>query len=85
METKITLAPGESKELAFVLGMKNDAETEAVMNSYADVHAQSEAELAELKEYWHGKLNHFQVKTPSESFNAMINTWNAYQCFMTFI
>ena len=85
LETKITLAPGESKELAFVLGMKNDAETEAVMNSYADVHAQSEAELAELKEYWHGKLNHFQVKTPSESFNAMINTWNAYQCFMTFI
>ena len=84
LETKITLAPGESKELAFVLGMKNDAETEAVMNSYADVHAQSEAELAELKEYWHGKLNHFQVKTPSESFNAMINTWNAYQCFLTF-
>lgn len=85
LETKITLAPGESKEIAFVLGMKNDAETEAVMNSYADVHAQSEAELAELKEYWHGKLSHFQVKTPSESFNAMINTWNAYQCFMTFI
>ena len=28
---------------------------------------------------------HFQIKTPSEEFNAMINTWNAYNCFMTFI
>jgi cellobiose phosphorylase len=25
------------------------------------------------------------VKTPSAEFNTMINTWNAYNCFMTFI
>ena len=85
LETKITLAPGESKEFAFVLGMKNDEETDAVMASYSDVATKCAKELAELKNYWHAKLSHFQVKTPSESFDAMINTWNAYQCFMTFI
>ena len=42
-------------------------------------------ELEELIEYWHGKLSHFQVKTPSPEFDTMINTWNAYNCFMTFI
>lgn len=85
LETKITLAPSESKEFAFVLGMKNDEETDAVMASYSDVATKCAKELAELKNYWHAKLSHLQVKTPSESFDAMINTWNAYQCFMTFI
>ena len=85
LETKLTLKPGESKEFAFVLGMKDDDEADEIMASYNDVAKKSVDEIAELKDYWHSKLNHLQVKTPSEAFNAMINTWNAYQCFMTFI
>ncbi len=85
LETKISLAPGETKYIAFVLGMKNDAEAEAVIKSYDDVKSQAEKELAELKKYWGDKLDNLQVKTPSAEFNSMINTWNAYQCFMTFI
>ncbi len=85
LETKMSLAPGETKYIAFVLGMKNDAEAEAVMKTYADVKLQAEKELAELKKYWSNKLDNLQVKTPSPEFNSMINTWNAYQCFMTFI
>ena len=85
LETKLTLKPGESKEFAFILGMKSDDEADEIMASYKEVAKKSVDEIAELKEYWHSKLNHLQVKTPSEAFNAMINTWNAYQCFMTFI
>ncbi len=85
LETKLTLKPGETKEFAFVLGMKSDDEADEIMASYEDVAKKSVDEIAELKDYWHSKLNHLQVKTPSEAFNAMINTWNAYQCFMTFI
>ncbi len=81
----LELQPGETREIAFVLGMKADEEAVAVLASYDDVAKQTQAELAELKTYWHGKLNNLQVETPSESFNNMINTWNAYQCFMTFI
>lgn len=85
LQTKIELEPGESKEIAFVLGMKSDEEAEAVLSSYKDVSSKVSEEITELKSYWHGKLANLQVKTPDDSFNAMINTWNAYQCFMTFI
>ncbi len=85
LATKITLLPGESKEFAFILGMKNPKDADKIISGYADPAKTSEAELSELKDYWHSKLNNFQVKTPSDSFNSMINTWNSYQCFMTFI
>ncbi len=85
LHSALVLEPGETKELVYVLGMKEDEESAAILNEYADVHTKTENELNELKAYWHGKLGNLQVNTPSESFNAMINTWNAYQCFMTFI
>ena len=54
------------------------------MARYADVSSTCEKELKELIAQWHARFEHFQVKTPSEEFNTMINTWNAYNCFMTF-
>ena len=85
LSSKVTLAPGETKTLCFIVGQKSDEECEEIISSYADAKAVTEKELSELKTYWHGKLNHFQVKTPSPEFNTMINTWNAFNCFMTFI
>jgi len=84
LQTKITLEPGESKTFSFILGMKDEATANEIMKAYEDEKTCA-AELQELIDYWHGKLDNFQVKTPSESFNNMINTWNSYQCFMTFI
>ena len=84
LHTKIELAPGETKEFAFVLGMKSDSESNAILDSYKDLSV-VEKELEELKSYWHGKLSNLMVQTPSSEFNNMINTWNAYQCFITFI
>lgn len=85
LATVVTLQPGESKTVAFVLGMKYNDEAEAVMAAYANPTDTCEKELQELIAYWHGKVEAFQVKTPSPEFNTMINTWNAYNCFMTFI
>lgn len=84
LHTVLTLAPGETKEIAFVLGQYNDEESGKILDSYGDLSV-VERELRELKDYWHGKLDHFKVNTPSPEFNSMVNTWNAYQCFMTFI
>lgn len=81
----LTLAPGETKEVAFVLGMKNDKEAQDILSRYQKPDEACRLELEELITYWHGKLSHFQVKTPSPEFDTMINTWNAYNCFMTFI
>ena len=85
LSTEIRLAPGETKSLAFVLGMKKNAEAGEILKKYEDPQKICKIDLDELISYWHGKLSHFQVKTPSAEFNTMINTWNAYNCFMTFI
>ena len=85
LSTKLELEPGETKEFAFVLGMKNGKAADEILSRYEDSAKTCADELKELKTYWHGKLNNFQVHTPSDSFNNMINTWNSYQCFMTFI
>ncbi len=84
LHTKMTLQPGEIKEFVFLLGQKNDKQSKEIIDYYQDISVVSK-ELDELKRYWHGKLSNFQVKTPDENFNAMINTWNAFQCFITFI
>jgi Cellobiose phosphorylase len=85
LSTVIELAPGESKSFAFVLGMKSSAEAAEIIEGYADAEASVTAEVDELISHWHGKLAHFQINTPSAEFNEMINTWNAFNCFMTFI
>ncbi len=84
LQTAVKLGAGGTIELIFVVGRKNNAEATAILNEYK-IAGRVDAEIRELKNYWHEKLNNFQVKTPSEAFNNMINVWNAYQCFITFI
>ena len=83
--TVLELAPGETKTIAFLVGMIDNETAGKIVASYKDTKAVCDKELEELIAYWHGKLSHFQVNTPSDEFNTMINTWNAYNCFMTFI
>ncbi|RKI39676.1 N,N'-diacetylchitobiose phosphorylase [bacterium D16-51] len=85
LSTVLTLAPGETKNVAFILGMKYDAEAENILKRYENTEETCKKELKELISFWHGRLSHFQVRTPSKEFDTMINTWNAYNCFMTFI
>lgn len=83
--TVLELAPGETKTIAFLVGMIDNETAGKIVASYMDTKAVCDKELEELIAYWHGNLSHFQVNTPSDEFNTMINTWNAYNCFMTFI
>ena len=80
----LVLNPGETAHLAFIVGDKNREESRALMARYADPAAVCPEELAALKAHWHTKLENFQIHTPSAEMNSMINTWNAYNCFMTF-
>ena len=83
--TVLELAPGETKTIAFLVGMIDNETAGKIVDSYTDTKAVCDKELEELIAYWHGQLSHFQINTPSDEFNTMINTWNAYNCFMTFI
>ena len=84
LATTIRLEAGETKTIAYVLGMKYDREAERILEGYANPAATCDGELATLKEHWYSRFSGFQVETPSEAFDTMINTWNAYNCFMTF-
>jgi len=94
---EVTLQPGESRDLVFVLGYvenKDEDKWEApyiinkvnareVINRFATVEAVDEA-FAELRAMWDGLLGKFSVKSEDERLDRMVNIWNQYQCMITF-
>lgn len=81
----VSLAPGESKTVLFILGMKSSKEAAEIIASYPDPAAQIKKDLDMLKNEWYTKLDHLKISTPDPTFDTMINTWNAYNCFITFV
>ncbi len=97
--SRISLAPGESHTLLYVLGyhenpndQKFDPPTSQTVNKrgvrpliacYLNP-AQAESSLAALRAYWDRLLGICQVETPDIHTNRMVNIWNAYQCMTTF-
>ena len=83
LQSNVTLKPGEEKTFVYILGQRDSAAAAKIIEKYENT-ALVDSEVDELKNYWHEKLSHFEIETPSEEFNNMINVWNAYQCFITF-
>ena len=95
---KITLAPGESKTLVFILGyveMPVDKKFEAdgvtinkekalAMIEQYNTPEKVAAGLEELKATWDRLLSVINVDTPDDKVNRMVNIWNQYQCMVTF-
>ncbi len=95
---EITLAPGESKTLVFILGyVENPAdkkfEADGQTINKEKAHAMIEkyntpekvaAGLAELKAAWDKLLGILNVNTPDDKVDRMVNIWNQYQCMVTF-
>ncbi len=94
---EITLAPGETRELVFVLGYIENADAEkweskGVINktkaktliAQFDTVGKVDAALAELAVYWDRLLGAYQVSSGDEKLDRMVNIWNPYQCMVTF-
>ncbi len=81
----VNLKPSETKTVVFLLGAHNSDEASSIIAAYKQPSETIKKELEALKVYWYEKLDHLKVTTPSPEFNTMINIWNAYNCFMTFI
>ena len=78
LQTSITLAAGETRELMIMLGAANNpAEAQALIARYRT--HDSGAALDDVKNYWNATLNAVQVKTPDRSFDVMMNGWLLYQ------
>ena len=85
LQFSLELDAGQKRTAAFLLGQKTVFEAKAIMDRYAEPEKTVDSELAELIRYWHGELANLKVSTPDKSFDAMVNTWNAFQCFTTFV
>ncbi len=95
---KITLAPGESKDLIFILGYVENPVAEKFLEDGRSLNKtrayemiekyntteKVDAGLAELKAMWDALLSKYTVNTPDEKMNRMVNIWNQYQCMVTF-
>jgi cyclic beta-1,2-glucan synthetase len=79
LRSELELAPGESRELAIVLGA---AETEAaarrLMAQYRDL-GRAGAAVETGVERWRERLSVVSVRTPEPTFDAMLNRWTLYQ------
>ena len=94
---RITLQPGESRDLIFVLGYVenkpeekwvglnqiNRAPALALLEKFNTVE-KADAALAELASYWENLLSHFSVSSEEKKLDRMVNIWHQYQCMVTF-
>ena len=74
---RLTLAPGETAKLLFLLGEGNADAGEQMRAKYT--RARVEEDFKRLAAYWDRKLAALQVKTPNEGMNTELNIWNLYQ------
>jgi cellobiose phosphorylase len=96
---KLDLAPGETREIVFVLGYQENAKQDKfdppgsqtinkkrvkpIIARYLRAAVVQKA-FEDLRDYWTRMLGILQVQTGDEHVNRMVNIWNAYQCMVTF-
>ncbi len=96
-QVQLTLSPGETKSLVFVLGyIENN--TEDKWESYGIINkkpafemigkyqtdADVESAFAQLNNYWKSLLSNYTIQSANDKVNRMVNIWNQYQCMITF-
>src|ERR1035437_7879468 len=94
---EITLKPGETQELIFVMGYiekpdEEKSESKGIINKTKakaliakfDTVDKVNTSLAELAVYWDNLLSIYNVQSGDEKLNRMVNIWNQYQCMVTF-
>ena len=96
-QINVDLAAGETKTFIFILGYIENPEDEK-WESYGVINktrakemlakyqtdAQVEEAFAALQAYWKQLLARYTVDSADEKVNRMVNTWNQYQCMVTF-
>ncbi|MGC3953719.1 MAG: hypothetical protein QM804_05625 [Propionicimonas sp.] len=75
---RVTLAPGETVRLAYVLGYGRREVGTRLRTRYADP-AAVDAAIAELAAYWQAKRSVLALQTPSQAMNTLLNTWTLLQ------
>lgn len=77
LHKQFTIQPGEEVRFAYVLGL-GKGNGDRLRKKYQDV-ANVDAAFQEIKDHWSERCEKFQVKSPNEGLDTMINTWTLYQ------
>ena len=79
MTTEVTLTPGETRQVVFVLGQAQSLEeVRRLAGEYTPTN-RAEAALTQVQQHWDQYLNALQVKTPDPGIDLMLNRWLVYQ------
>jgi cellobiose phosphorylase len=93
----VTLAPGESRDMIFVLGYIevpdkekwegpnciNKKPAQDMIARFADSTAIDHA-MKDLRNYWDQTLGQYRVQSHDKNLDRMVNIWNQYQNIVTF-
>ncbi|HEY3102509.1 MAG TPA: glucoamylase family protein [Pyrinomonadaceae bacterium] len=79
IQTQIELAPGEAREIVFLLGEGESIEHAREINSrFRNLHVVNEA-FERVLAYWDQTLGAIEIKTPDASLDMLVNRWLLYQ------
>jgi len=79
LQVLLWLAPGEKKEITFLLGQGADhAEARQLIQKYQDI-VQVEAAWQDLTQQWDALLGKITIETPDPAMNLLLNRWLPYQ------
>jgi len=79
LQVEVSLAPGETKTLFFLLGEAgDDGAVEKLVNKYRNP-GQLEKAFDEVKGFWDYVLGAIEVHTPDKSMDLLFNRWLLYQ------
>ncbi|WP_390338026.1 GH36-type glycosyl hydrolase domain-containing protein [Vibrio harveyi] len=77
LHKQFTIQPGEEVRFAYILGI-GKGNGERLRAKYQDL-AEVDNAFAGIKAHWDERCGKFQVKSPNEGLDTMINAWTLYQ------
>ena len=84
LHVDLSLRPGESRELVVLMGIgEAGVQGKQALLEFGDPE-NVRREFVRLKEYWHSRIGSMSAVTPDAELNSMLNTWNPYNCLITY-